>query len=323
MRVLIVHAHPEAKSFSSALAETARETFAGEGHEVDWLDLYRSGFDPVSDRRNFTTEADSEYFKQQAEEAYAAEHDGFSPPLGQHIELLEKCDLLVFSFPLWWFGMPAVLKGWVDRVFAYVRVYGGEKLYETGIGAGKKAMVLMTTGGGPDMYGGRGVNPSMDDILRPIEHGVFWFNGFGPLDPFIAWSPARGSDDDRKAVLETLRQRLLGVGDETPRSLPRLEDFPGYGVDSQRRYHVVATRNFDGPPDEGFTSRVPQEREQLAVMRRDGRLLDARFTSPDDPAWRAFLTFRAPDRAAVDRWLADLPLASYLDFEVSEIATGD
>ncbi|MEM9915054.1 MAG: NAD(P)H-dependent oxidoreductase [Planctomycetota bacterium] len=319
MNVLIVHAHPETRSFSSALAATARDTLAAAGHKVELLDLYRAGFDPVSDRRNFTTTADADYFKQQAEESHATEHDGFVPELEQHIALLERCDLLVFSFPLWWFGMPAILKGWVDRVFAAGRIYGGPKLYEGGIGAGKKAMVLMTTGGGPDMYSGRGVNPPMDHILQPIEHGVFWFNGFGPLDPFIAWSPARQSDEERGATLDSLRNQLSDVADQTPRVLPPLADFPGFGVDSQGRFHVVVTRKFEGAPDEAFVARVPEEKQMLSDLRRSGVLLEVQFTGPDDPAWRGFLTFRAPDRQTVDGWLAGLPLASYFDFEVSQI----
>ena len=59
------------------------------------------------------------FFKQQQEELYADEHLGFAPEIEAEIQKLERCDLLVFSFPLWWFGLPAILKGWVDRVFAY------------------------------------------------------------------------------------------------------------------------------------------------------------------------------------------------------------
>ena len=150
------------------------------------LDLYRDGFDPVSDRRNFTTIADPEYFKQQHEEVYASTHDGFAPELDDAMTEVERADLLVFSFPMWWFGMPAILKGWVDRVFASGRLYGGPKLYENGVGAGTaRGLVLMTVGGAERAYSGFGVNPPLQTILDPIEHGVFWFNGFRPLDPFI------------------------------------------------------------------------------------------------------------------------------------------
>jgi NAD(P)H dehydrogenase (quinone) len=60
-------------------------------------------------------------FKQKR--AHATEHDGFAGELLTEMESLEWCDGLIFSFPLWWFGMPAILKGCVDRVFAYGHIY--------------------------------------------------------------------------------------------------------------------------------------------------------------------------------------------------------
>ncbi len=146
--ILIVHAHHEPKSFTSALARAAAETLTEQGHKVDFSDLYPMKFDPVSDRRNFTTVRDPNFFKQQQEELYAAEHLGFAPEIEVEMQKLERCDLLVFSFPLWWFGLPAILKGWVDRVFAYGRIYARGRWYDKGLGRGKRAMVLITTGGG-------------------------------------------------------------------------------------------------------------------------------------------------------------------------------
>lgn len=161
MRYFIVHAHHEPKSFNGALTATAADRLRSLGHSVEVSDLYAMGFDPISDRRNFATVADPGYLKQQAEESHASEHAGFAPDIEAELEKLERCDALVFQFPLWWFGMPAVLKGWCDRVLAMGRVYGGGKWYENGIGAGKPAIVSMTTGGPPPMYGPAGLNPPM------------------------------------------------------------------------------------------------------------------------------------------------------------------
>jgi len=149
MRVLIVHAHHEPKSFSSALYAQAAKTLSDQGHQVVTSDLYGQGFDPVSDRRNFVSVHDSEYLKQQVEEQYASQVSGFAPDLDAEIRKLESCDLLLFNFPMWWFGLPAILKGWVDRAFPMRRIYGDGKLYENGLGQAKKrAMVIMTVGGG-------------------------------------------------------------------------------------------------------------------------------------------------------------------------------
>src|SRR5437879_6166885 len=100
MRVLIIHAHHEPKSFSTALFRQAVQTFESVGHEVVTSDLYAQRFDPISDRRNFTSVDDPDYLKQQREERRASEVNGFAPELEAEIRKLESCELLVFSFPL-------------------------------------------------------------------------------------------------------------------------------------------------------------------------------------------------------------------------------
>jgi NAD(P)H dehydrogenase (quinone) len=129
--VLIVHAHHEPKSFCSALKDTARAVFGEDGAQVQVRDLYAENFNPVSGRHNFLTAANPDFLKQQFEEEYATVHNGFAPELENEMRKLEQCDLLVFVFPLWWFGLPAILKGWVDRVFTYKRIYGAGRWYET------------------------------------------------------------------------------------------------------------------------------------------------------------------------------------------------
>jgi putative NADPH-quinone reductase len=71
MNVLIVHAHHEPLSFSSALKNRAVEVLSGQGHKVDVSDLYAMRFEPVSGRHNFTTVRDAGYLKQQQEELHA------------------------------------------------------------------------------------------------------------------------------------------------------------------------------------------------------------------------------------------------------------
>jgi NAD(P)H dehydrogenase (quinone) len=227
MNILIIHAHHEPRSFSSALKDQAVTTLGMLGHHVAVSDLYAMGFDPVSDRRNFTTVADPEHLKQQREELYATEHDGFAPTLSAEMEKVLRADLLIFNFPLWWFAMPAILKGWVDRVFAYGKVYGSGTLYENGIGRGKRALVTTTTGGGSGAYNGYGYNPSMSSILAPIHHGIFWFNGFAPLPPFVAYAVAHLTDDERVKLLDEYERYLTTLDELRPFVLPPLREFDG------------------------------------------------------------------------------------------------
>ncbi|QDV69389.1 Glutathione-regulated potassium-efflux system ancillary protein KefF [Rosistilla carotiformis] len=318
MKVLIVHAHHEPQSFSSSLAKRAEEKLLSLGHEVTFSDLYALKFDPVSDRRNFTTTKDSGYLKQQAEEVHATENDGFAPDVEAEMQKLETADAVIFSFPLWWFGMPAILKGWADRVLAAGRIYGGPKLFEGGIGGGiKRGLVLMTTGGGEATYGGWGVNPALDRILAPIQHGIFWFNGFRPLDPFVAWSPAHIGDAGRREQLQELDRRMESLFDEALLTLPPLADFPGSSVDTKNRFQVVV--RFVKPFDEEFHRLVPAEHQMIDVWRRDGRLLEFARSEMDDPNPRVFMTLRATDAAEVQDWFGQLPLADYLEAEVTKL----
>ena len=216
MKVLLVTWHPEPRSFCAAMFRTARETLAAEGHEVRTSDLEEMRFDPVSSRRNFTTVKDPGYLKLQAEETFAAESNGFSAEIEAEIEKLEWCDLMIWQFPLWWFGLPAALKGWVDRVFAMGRAYGGGSLYESGVFRGKRAFLSLTTGGPEEAYRKGAFNGDMDAILRPIHRGMLRFTGFDVLAPQIVYGPVRMTDGLRKGALEAYAERLKGIAGESP-----------------------------------------------------------------------------------------------------------
>src|SRR5579864_5205443 len=226
MRVFIVHAHPEAKSFSGAMTRTATEALRAAGNEVVISDLYAMGFNPVSDRRNFTTVRDPAYFRQQAEEAHAASHDGFATELQQEMDKLFWCDALILQFPLWWFGLPAILKGWVDRVFASGgRIYGRGKWYDRGVFAGKRAMCAVTIGGLAPIYSEHGLNGPIASILFPINHGILYFTGFTVVEPFLVHAPARASAEERAAHLDGYRQRVLRLFSSPTIAYPGLNDY--------------------------------------------------------------------------------------------------
>jgi NAD(P)H dehydrogenase (quinone) len=102
MKCLVVVAHPVAASFVSTLAAAAIEAAQHNGHDVSVQDLYQDGFQPAltfSERQSY--------------------YSGFNrSALANEIEKLEEADILILVFPTWWFGFPAILKGWFDRVWA-------------------------------------------------------------------------------------------------------------------------------------------------------------------------------------------------------------
>ena len=229
MHVFIVHAHPEPRSFNAALTDVARATLAEAGHGVAVSDLYAMNFDPVSDRRNFLTVAETQYYRQQREEAYASANNGFAPGLQAEMDKLAACDVLIFQFPIWWLGMPAIMKGWIDRVFASGRAYGGGRWFDTGVFAGKRAMCSVTVGGPPEAYGERGIYASVRDILYPIERGILHFTGFTVIEPFVVYGPNRMEAAERKSELVRYRQRLLAL-DTAPAEPPLVSALYDRGV---------------------------------------------------------------------------------------------
>jgi putative NADPH-quinone reductase len=103
MRVHVVFAHPSPTSFAGAVRDRVGGALRAQGHEVDELDLYAAGFDPV-----LTPAEWAAHVKGGASLARVA----------AEVERLRKADALVLIFPTWWFGLPAILKGWFDRVWA-------------------------------------------------------------------------------------------------------------------------------------------------------------------------------------------------------------
>lgn len=103
MRVLVVLAHPLKESFAASIARTAVAALEAKGHAVDLIDLYAEDFDPrlsAAERASYMTGR----YDRSAIEPYA--------------ERLRAAEALVLVFPQWWFNLPAILKGFIDRVFA-------------------------------------------------------------------------------------------------------------------------------------------------------------------------------------------------------------
>jgi NAD(P)H dehydrogenase (quinone) len=207
------------------MTRTAVEALAAAGSDVVVSDLYAMGFDPVSDRRNFVTVSDPVRLHQQSEEEYASQHDGYSAELQAEMDKLAWCEALIFQFPLWWFGVPAILKGWVDRVFAVGRAYGRRRWFDGGVFAGKRAMCSVTVGGSSAVYSDRGINGPIASVLFPINHGILAFVGFTVIEPFIVFGPSRISHDERVAHLSRYRERVQALPSAPTLMVPKIADY--------------------------------------------------------------------------------------------------
>lgn len=102
MRALVIYSHPVPESFNAAVRDTVMETLNAAGHETRLLDLHAMGFDPVlgtDERRRYHDAGVNE------------------DPVREHLDHILWAEMLVFVYPTWWYGLPAMLKGWLDRVW--------------------------------------------------------------------------------------------------------------------------------------------------------------------------------------------------------------
>lgn len=216
MKVLIVFAHPEPRSFNGLMKDAAAEALSAAGHSVTVKDLYAEGFEAAAGPHDVTSRRDQGRFDLGHEQAYAAERGLFAPDVQRGIDELRAADLLVLQFPLWWYSVPAILKGWIDRVFAYGAIYGPGRTWDNGMMRGKRAMLAFTTSAPAATFMPDGRNGDMDRILWPLHAGVFGVCGYSVLRPFIAHAVAFIDDEARAGILRDYRARLAGAFAEEP-----------------------------------------------------------------------------------------------------------
>lgn len=223
MHVLIVFAHPESQSFNGALLDATVAYLKEEGHEVKISDLYNLKFKTTIDRDDFPSYPKDSRLDVAAASGLGYEAKTLTADVMEEQDKLLWADFVLFQFPLWWFSMPAILKGWVERVYSFKFAYGvgydeyprGAR-YGEGVFEGKRAMLVVTVGGASSDYSPRGINGPIDDILFPINHGIFFYPGFKVLPPFVVYRTDKKKEEDFEVVVEQLKGRLKKINDIEP-----------------------------------------------------------------------------------------------------------
>lgn len=216
MKVLLVYAHPEPKSLNGSLKNFTIQHLQNAGHEVQVSDLYAMDWKAALDANDSKNRLDETYFDASLDSQHAFKNGLQSDDIALEQSKLLWADTVIFLFPLWWFSMPAIMKGWVERVYAYGFAYGvgehndshwGDR-YGEGTLAGKRAMLMVTAGGWQPHYSARGINGPIDDILFPIHHGILHYPGFDVLPPFVIYHTSKVNPDSYATICEKLGQRL-------------------------------------------------------------------------------------------------------------------
>jgi len=224
MNVLIVYAHPEPRSLNGSIKNFMIRRLEDAGHTVQVSDLYAMRWKPALDEQDNRSRTPGARFDPSVDSQQAYENGTQSLDIEQEQNKLLWADTVILQFPLWWYSMPAILKGWVDRVYAYGFAYGvgehsdthwGDRFGE-GMLAGKRAMLVVTTGGWSSHYSPRGINGPIDEILFPIQHGILFYPGFDVLPPHVIYRTSKIDDAGFSHVCDELGQRLDALGTTAP-----------------------------------------------------------------------------------------------------------
>lgn len=224
-----VYTHPRRDSLNRHLLRAGSAALS-EQYEVTVSDLYAERFDPALSQRDLgSLSSVPGNLAELTGEAYA--RGEVEPEVRREQQRLAAAELLVLQFPLWWYGPPAMLKGWIDRVlqtgFAQGEVdetTGLPRRYGDGRLLGRKALIIVTAGDDQRTLGPRGVSGDLESLLFPLTHGALWYVGIEVLDLHVVYDADDLDGAGREEQAERLTKRLAGISHETIRPFRRLLD---------------------------------------------------------------------------------------------------
>ncbi len=235
--ILIVHAHPEPASLTRQLVEVSRDSLRAQGHTVVESDLYAMRWKAVFDADDFPARADPKRLSFIGESGHAYRSGRQTPDIAEEQRKVLAADAVLFQFPLWWFGMPAIMKGWIDRVWAHGLAYGyrnAGNLHRYGDGAfrGKRALLCVAAGGPAVDYSPRGINGPMEQLLFPITHGSLFFPGFDVLPTHAVYGAGGLDAQALDQARQDWRGRVQCLFEQAPIAFRRQNggDYPDHHV---------------------------------------------------------------------------------------------
>jgi NAD(P)H dehydrogenase (quinone) len=220
MHAHFVLAHPEPQSFNAHLVRSGAAALEAAGWTISTSDLYAMGFDPCEGPRHFAQRVEQDRFDAQAEQRRASETETLPEVVVEELARLDRADLLILQYPMWWHLPPAMLKGWFDRVFAYGDAYTSKKRFENGRFVGKRAMVSVTVGTSPETYEYNGRSGDIDLMLWPVNFTLAYV-GYEIVRPFVAYGVEAGL---RYSDPVTIERRLKAVVADFAAVLPRIHE---------------------------------------------------------------------------------------------------
>ncbi|MFD7239744.1 NAD(P)H-dependent oxidoreductase [Streptomyces syringium] len=217
-KILVVSAHPDPRSLNAALTTFAVEHLRAAGHEVRVSDLYAMKWKATVDADDFPDHTADGRLNVMAASERATLADRLSPDIAAEQEKVRWSDAVILQFPLWWFAAPAILKGWIDRVFTSGFAYGPKvpPPYSEGVLGGRRALLSVTAGARESSFSDRGIHGRLADVLHPVQHGLFWFTGMTPLEPFAVYGSNELPEERFEEAKREYGHRLDGLFTDAP-----------------------------------------------------------------------------------------------------------
>ncbi|MBM7867664.1 flavodoxin family protein [Heliobacterium gestii] len=190
MNHLILYAHPNPKSFNAAILDTTVSKLESKGHTVVVRDLYKMNFNPLLQGSDF------ELFQSGKKPADVEQEHGY----------IGSADVITLIYPIWWTGMPAILKGYIERVFCYGFAYQySEEGFPVGLLTGKKGFIINTQGTPCELYDSTGMTEA---LKKTSDTGILAFCGLESVGHLFFGAVPTVDDSARQAMLKELKSTL-------------------------------------------------------------------------------------------------------------------
>lgn len=223
---LIVHAHPETDSFVAAMRDTIRSELTGAGYTIAESDLYAMNFNPILSQADFPERKNGDHLVYALEQRHGYDTGTLPDDIMAEIGKVLAADLVIFTFPVFWFSVPAILKGWIDRVFISGPFYGGRRIYSSGGLRGKRALAAFSLGGRDHMFGPGSLHGELETgMLRHFLQGTLGYVGLNVIEPFVAYHAPYINQEGRAGILEALREYVARVERLPILPMPDLDSF--------------------------------------------------------------------------------------------------
>ncbi len=189
MNVLLVYAHPNPQSFNAAVSQAVKEEVEKKGWQLKFKDLYAMNWNPVLSQSDF--------------EAF---HNGKIPAdiMAEQADV-NWADLVIMIAPVWWTSVPAILKGYIDRIFSIGFAYEYTPTGPRGKLVGKKALLITSSGADGQAAQANGMSSA---IKRALVDGFFGFCGFAEFKYKNLAAVTVVTDEEREKMITDIRELI-------------------------------------------------------------------------------------------------------------------